>query len=437
MQIPCTIVERPIASLKPGPHNARTHSKKQIGQIKRSIERFGFTAPALISDEGEIVCGHGRVAAAKDLGWLSVPTIALSHLSTEDRRAYMLADNKLALNAGWDTELLAIEFQALVEMEFDLGLTGFDQTEIDIVIEGANASDPDGCDDAWDAIPALPDQAVSQPGQSWQLGRHRLLCGDAQQVGDVERLMNGEKASIAFLDPPYNVRIAGHVSSNEHSREFAFASGEMTGDQFTEFLAVTLGHVANQLADGAIAFVCMDWRHMGELITAGKRVFTELKNVVVWNKGSGGQGAFYRSQHELIFVFKNGTAPHINNFGLGEGGRSRSNLWTYRGLASFGHHRQESLAIHPTVKPLALVADALHDCSKRGDVVVDTFGGSGTTLIAAEKTGRKARLMEYDPLYCDTIISRWQHYTGKQATLVETGETFEERKLASSEEGGR
>ena len=437
MRSPYSIVERPIASLKPNPHNARTHSKKQIGQIKRSIDRFGFTAPALISDEGEIVCGHGRVAAAKELGWTSVPTIALSHLSADDRRAYMLADNKLALNAGWDIELLAIEFQALVEMEFDLSLTGFDQTEIDIVVEGANGSDPDGCDDAKDATPALPDQAVSKPGQLWQLGRHRLLCGDAQQAGDVEQLMSGSKAGIAFLDPPYNVRIAGHVSSNVQSREFAFASGEMTGDQFTDFLATTLKQVSGHLTDGAIAFVCMDWRHMGELLTAGKRAFTELKNVVVWNKGSGGQGAFYRSQYELIFVFKNGTAPHINNFGLGEGGRSRSNLWNYRGLASFGHDRQQSLALHPTVKPLALVADALLDCSKRGDVVIDTFGGSGTTLIAAEKTGRKARLMEYDPPYCDTIIGRWQHYTGKQATLAETGETFEERQLASSDGGNQ
>lgn len=432
MNMSKSIVELPIASLKASPHNARTHSKKQIAQIKQSIERFGFTSPALVSDDGEIVCGHGRVAAAKELGWASVPTIALSHLSANERRAYMLADNKLALNAGWDTELLATEFQALVEMELDLSFTGFDQTEIDIAIESAIASNPDSCEEVDDTIPALPDQATSEAGQLWQLGRHRLLCGDALKIGNVERLMGGEKAGIAFLDPPFNVPIFGNVSSNKNSREFAYASGEMSEAEFTEFLVTTLGNVSGQLTDGAIAYVCMDWRHMGELVAAGKRAFTELKNVIVWNKATPANGTFYRSQYELIFAFKKGSAPHTNNFSLGAGGRSRSNLWTYRGLAGFGPDRQQSLAMHSTVKPLSLVADALLDCSKRGEIVIDCFGGSGTTLLAAEKTGRKARLMEYDSLYCDTIISRWQNYTGKQAKLVETGETFEERQLASN-----
>ena len=199
----------------------------------------------------------------------------------------------------------------------------------------------------------------------------------------------------------------------------------MSKTQFTTFLTDTLGNMARVMRDGAIAFVCMDWRHMGELLAAGETSFTELKNLVVWNKSNGGMGAFYRSKHELIFVFKQGTAEHTNSFGLGDTGRYRTNVWDYAGISSIGANRSEELAMHPTVKPVALIADAIRDCSRRGEIVLDGFGGSGSTLIAAEKTGRAARLIEYDPLYCDTIVRRWQAYTGKQATLEGSGATFE------------
>ena len=422
------IVERCITSLKPYAGNARTHSKKQIKQIASSITRFGFTNPVLISDAGEIIAGHGRVEAAKSLGWKDVPTLALSHLSDTERRAYVLADNKLALNAGWDRDILAIELQALIDFDFDVELTGFSLAEIDLVLDEASEADPDGSDAEEDQVLFATGRPVSRQGDLWQLGRHKLLCGDARISIDFEALLGAEQADLVFTDPPYNVKIDGNVcglGSVKH-REFAFASGEMSENQFTDFLTATLKNASSVMRDGAIAFVCMDWRHMGELLVAGRTCFTELKNLVVWNKSNGGMGAFYRSKHELIFVFKQGTAEHTNSFGLGETGRYRTNVWDYAGISSISANRSEELAMHPTVKPVALIADAMRDCSRRGEIVLDCFGGSGSTLIAAERTGRNARLIEYDPLYCDTIIRRWEKLTGKRATLAVTGETFED-----------
>jgi DNA modification methylase len=255
------------------------------------------------------------------------------------------------------------------------------------------------------------------------MGEHRLLCGDARDAGAIQRLMAQETARMVFTDPPYNVKIDGHVggAGKTKHREFAMASGEMSQDQFTRFLTEVLGNMADASCDGSIHFVCMDWRHMSELMTAGGRVYDELKNLVVWTKTNGGMGTFYRSRHELIFVFKKGTTAHINTFGLGETGRYRTNVWEYPGINTFRNDRDDELAMHPTVKPVALVADAIKDVSRRGHIVLDAFGGSGTTLIAAEKTGRKARLLELDPAYCDVICRRFEAYTGKPAILAESG----------------
>lgn len=417
-----------LGELRPYARNARTHSKKQVKQIAASIERFGFTNPVLVSDDGEIIAGHGRVEAAKLLGMKSVPTLALSHLSKAERRAYVLADNKLALNAGWDREILAIELQGLIDLDFEVELTGFSLAEIDLVLDEAGEADPAGSDAPEDVVPVIAGPAVSRMGDLWHLGRHRLLCGDSRSGEAMKRLLGEERVDLVFTDPPYNVAIDGNVCGlgSVRHREFAFACGEMSRSQFTAFLTETLGNMARHMRDGAIAFVCMDWRHMGELLEAGKAVFTELKNLVVWNKTNGGMGAFYRSKHELIFVFKQGDAPHTNSFGLGQTGRYRTNVWDYAGISSIGAGRAEELAMHPTVKPVALIADALRDCSRRGEVVLDGFGGSGSSLITAEKTGRLARLIEYDPLYCDTIVRRWEVLTGKRATLATTGQAFED-----------
>jgi DNA modification methylase len=415
------------ASLKPYARNARRHSKKQIKQIADSIERFGFTNPVLIADDGEIIAGHGRVAAAKLIGMERVPTLRLSHLTEAERRAYVLADNKLALNAGWDQELLAIELQALVDLNFEVELTGFSLAEIDMTLDAARDADPNGAEAPEDLIPPMGQTPVTRTGDLWLLGRHKLICGDARRREDYERLLGVETVDLIFADPPYNVPIDGHVcgSGRIHHREFAMGAGEMSKEAFTAFLTGTLSEAAKTCRDGAIAFICMDWRHMGELLAAGETVFSELKNLCVWNKGAGGMGTFYRSQHELVFAFKVGSAPHTNSFGLGETGRYRTNVWAYAGISSMGAGRLEALAMHPTVKPTALVADAIRDCSKRGDIVLDNFGGSGTTLIAAETCGRSGRLIEYDPGYCDVIIQRFEQLTGKPATLAETGDSFE------------
>ena len=427
---------RAASSLRPYAKNARTHSKTQVRQIADSITRFGFTNPVLISDDNEIIAGHGRVAAAKLLGMDEVPTLRLSHLTAAERRAYVIADNKLALNAGWDIEILADELEALIDLEFDVSLTGFSAAEIDLTIDqakGGAVEEPEP--DAADVVPPLSDVAVSMAGDLWQLGRHRLLCGDAKSTDDLDRLMSRdgdepETADLIFTDPPYNVPIDRHVcglGSVKH-RAFAEASGEMSEEAFTAFLSKTLGNAVRVTKDGAIGFVCMDWRHMGELLAAGRAVFSELKNLCIWNKTNGGMGSFYRSKHELIFVFKHGTAPHTNTFGLGDTGRYRTNVWDFAGINATGRERMDQLAMHPTVKPVALIEEAIKDCSHRGEIVLDPFAGSGATLMAAERCGRRARLLEIDPLYCDTIIRRWQAYTGKHAErITEAGlQTFED-----------
>jgi DNA modification methylase len=364
------------------------------------------------------------VLAARQLGLATVPTIELGHLSPAQRQALVLADNKLAENAGWDNELLAIELKWLIECDFDIQLTGFSIAEADLIIDGAEECDPTSTRDKDDEIPLVPPPAetITKPGDLLVLGRHKLYCGDCRTAEAYAALCDGKSADAIFTDPPYNVPINGHVSGlgRVKHREFALASGEMSEREFTEFLTDSLGKAAQICRDGAIAFVCMDWRHIPEMLKAGREVFSELKNLCVWNKTNGGMGSFYRSKHELIFVFKIGNAPHTNTFGLGETGRYRTNVWDYAGVNTFGRDREAELMMHPTVKPVALVADAIRDVTKRGDVVLDPFGGSGSTLIAAERTGRTAWLIELDPAYCDVIRQRYEAATGKQARTGHT-----------------
>ena len=428
------VTHRKVDDLKPYAGNARTHSDKQIEQIAASITQFGFTNPVLIDGDGGIVAGHGRVAAARKLGVAEVPVIELAHLSEAERRAYVIADNRLAELAGWDREILAIEFQALSDMklDFDLEVMGFETAEIDMLLDDDDVGDHDPADDVPEPVPG---PAITRPGDIWHLGRHRLICGDAQNAETYRLLMGDDRARAVFTDPPYNVKIDGHVcgSGKVKHREFAMATGEMDKAGFTSFLRDALAAMADVSLDGAIHFVCMDWRHMDELSAAGAEVYSELKNLVVWAKTNGGMGTFYRSRHELIFVYKVGSAKHLNTFGLGETGRYRTNVWDYPGVNSFGGN-QEDLALHPTVKPVALVADAIRDVTRRGDIVLDGFGGSGTTLIAAERTGRAARLIELDPLYCDVICRRFAAQTGQPARLAGTNQTFADVALERSSE---
>ncbi len=420
----------PPERLRPYPNNARAHSKKQIRQIAKSIERFGFNDPVLISDDFEVIAGHGRLEAAKLLGLKLIPTLRLSNLSPTDRRAYALAANRLAELSGWDREILALELQGLEDFNFDeIEVTGFSLGEIDDILDEATekkADEPGPEDD----IPAARsrDAVVSRMGDLWILGPHRLLCGDARNTADYRRLLSGELADLVLTDPPFNVAIKDNVSGLGRVRHenFAMASGEMSESEFTAFLSSFLRCAKASAKDGAILFVFMDWRHLYELITAGREVDLALKNLVVWAKDNAGLGTFYRSKHELILVFKNGDAPHTNTFELGQYGRYRTNVWQYAGVNTFRAGRLDELAMHPTVKPTALVADAIRDVTRRGAIVLDPFAGSGTTIIAAEKTGRHARAIEYEPTYCDVIVRRWQQYTGKAALLEGAAQTFED-----------
>lgn len=403
--------------LRPWGRNARTHSKKQIRQIAASIGTFGFTNPVLIDQSGTILAGHGRVLAAREIGMAQVPCLRIEGMTEAEKRAYVIADNKLALNAGWDDEILAEELKALSaigDQGFDIGVIGFEVAEIDALVEGLTPEEPGDPED--DILPDTARQRVS-PGDVWRLGAHRLVCGDALDPQVMDMLMQGEQARMVFTDPPYNVKIDGHVggSGKIKHREFAMASGEMTIPEFTRFLTGALRNLAAHSLEGSIHYVCMDWRHMGEMLAAGNAVYDELKNLIVWAKDNGGMGTFYRSRHELIFAFKKGEAPHVNSFELGQHGRYRTNVWQYRGVNTMRSGRLEELAMHPTVKPVQMIVDAIKDVSGRGEIVLDSFGGSGSTLIAAEKTGRRARLIELDPTYCDRILARWEGHAKDQA----------------------
>ena len=430
------IVQKPPARLHTNPRNARTHSRAQIKQIADSIRAFGFTNPILVDEDDRVLAGHGRLAAAKRLGLEAVPTLRLSGLSDVQKRAYVLADNKLAEKAGWDSALLAAELGDLatlmptLEFDWPIEITGFSAGEI----EGLGHDAAEERAEPEDELPPQGgDTPVSRPGDLWQLGRHVVACGDARSPADLDRLMAGTQADMVFTDPPYNVPIAGHVTRRKDiggHREFAFASGEMSCEAFRAFLAACLGNAVRVSRPGAIHDVCMDWRHIADLIAVGEGLYDALLNLCVWNKGSAGQGSFYRSQHELVAIFRVGCAAHRNTVALGQFGRNRSNVWTYPGVAGFGRERAAALAMHPTVKPVALVADALRDCTLRGDRVLDPFLGSGSTVIAAEKVGRVTYGLEYDPRYVDTIIRRWQAYTGRDAILTGTETTFGEVEAA-------
>jgi DNA modification methylase len=425
-----SIAYRPIDELRTDPNNPRVHSPKQLAQIARSIETFGFNVPVLIDAEDRVVAGHGRILASRRLGLHQVPVIRLEHLSEEQARAFLIADNRLAENATWDEQLLAEQLRALslAEIDFDIEVTGFEMGEIDLRIQGLG-DDPGAGPDPDDDLPADSGPPVTRVGDLWVAGRHRILCGNALEAASFGRLMDAKPAAMVFTDPPYNVRIRGNVSGLGRVKhaEFAMASGEMSEAEYTAFLAGVFRLMASHSVAGSIHFACADWRHLGEYLMAGKAAYRELKNLCVWAKDNAGMGSLYRSQYELVFVFKHGKATHRNNIRLGRFGRGRSNLWQYRGANSFGRSSDEGnlLALHPTVKPVRMVADAILDCSGRGEIVLDPFLGSGTTLIAAERTGRHCYAMELEPKYVDAAVRRWQAHTGDECRHAVSGKHFD------------
>jgi DNA modification methylase len=414
-----------ISSLKWNARSPRVHPEKQIERLARNIDTFGFLHPCLISDQNRLLCGNARVLAASRLGMKTVPAVRVSHLSDDDQRAVILADAKLSELAEWHPEILREELQFFTDLDigFDFSILGFETAEVDIILEHSQRQIED------DPAESLRQLAASRSGDIWQAGEHRIYCGDALSARSYDAVLGSSRAGLVVTDPPYNVRISGHVggSGEIQHREFAMASGEMTPDQFDSFLTVSLGHLAAYSRDGSLQYIFMDWRHCSEILGAGQGAYRELKNICVWRKANAGMGSLYRSQHEFVFVFKNGTAAHVNNINLGAHGRNRSNVWDYAGINGFGRHRDELLAMHPTVKPVAMLADIIKDASHRGDVVLDAFGGSGSTLLAAERTGRRAAIIEIDPLYVDGTIRRWQALTGGIARCEATGESFAER----------
>ena len=411
---PLEVVYKPLASPIPDPRNARTHPKRQIEQIVQSIRAFGFTNPVLVDEAGNLIAGHGRLRAAKELGLAEVPVIELTGLSEPQKKALRLADNKIALNAGWDLEILKLELAdlSLPEIDIDLSLTGFSAGEIDVVL--GDTPDPDD-----EVIPAVPETTRVRPGDIWQLGEHRVACGDGRDREFLARLVGeGERIDCAFLDPPYNVKINGHANTRGRHREFAMASGEMSTAEFRTFLSDTLGACASVSRDGSVQFVCMDWRHMDDVTAAVTGVYADLLNICVWNKSNAGMGSLYRSKHEMVFVYKVGEAPHTNAVELGKHGRNRTNVWDYPSVNSMRGSRREDLALHPTVKPVAMVADAICDVTRQGELVLDIFLGSGTSLIATERVGRRFRGLDIDPAYVDLAMTRWSEITGKEPQLI-------------------
>jgi DNA modification methylase len=429
------VVWRPVEDLRVDQTHPRIHSKQQVDRIANSLEVFDFNNPILTDVNDVVIAGVGRLHAAAQAGYAEVPTIKLEHLTAEQAKAYAIADNRLGELSKFDDKLLAERMKelCLADIDFPLDVIGFDMGEIDFRIESLELQ-AEG-DDSADKLDLASGPAVTVLGDVWQIGPHRLICGSSLDISVLDKLMHNERAGMLFTDPPYNVPIDGHVSgkgSIKH-REFAMGIGEFNSLEFTNFLAQSCRGFARYSVDGSIHFVCMDWAHSSEILEAGRNVYSELKNICVWAKHNAGMGSLYRSQHEFIFVFKSGRAAHKNNVQLGKHGRNRSNVWSYPGANNFGRPTEEGplQKLHPTVKPVRLVADCILDCSSRGDIVLDGFAGSGTTIISAERTGRRCYGVEIDPLYVDLAVRRWQQYSGDIARHAETSEPFDSRNKGS------
>jgi DNA modification methylase len=424
---------RALESLRPASRSVRCRDAKQSAKLEASVQRFGLCRPILIDAGGTIVEGHGLWEVARAQGISEVSCIVIDHLDKTEKRALSIALNRLGETGAWDTDALRLEFEELTVLGVDLVETGFETAEID----GLMLLD----DDEYLALGEAPapqrlETAVSHLGDIWILGDHRLGHGDARDTTLYDQLMPpGEFAQLVLTDEPYNVANVGHVTSNADHREFAFAHGEMSREEFARFNRQWMEAVLDRLVDGGLFATFIDWRSIDLVIASGRDLGLDLINIVVWVKTNGGQGSLWRSQHEFLPVFKKGAEPHTNNVELGRHGRWRSNVWEYAGASSLGSDARQGLELHPTVKPRLLLEDALIDITNRGDIVIDCFGGSGSTLVAAEATGRRCRAIEFDGPYCDVIIRRWSEMTDREAVLEAIGETFADVEARRRGEG--
>jgi DNA modification methylase len=426
-----------IDEIRPYSRQLRRRSRRDREKLKTLVERYGQVRPVLLDADYVVIDGHALLEALKGLGRAQVLVTIVHGLGDAEVKGLRLAINRLPEDAAWDDENVRHELTELLQLGFELDLTGFDPVEIDHHLE-IDIPKLNGVED--DDAPLREANVVSRSGDVWLCGGHRVGCGDATDADFIRSMLGEASADMCFVDPPYNIQIGGFASGKgktEH-REFVQASGEMTEGQFTSLLTRSLGVLASSSSQNALIYACMDWRHLYELLSAGRQCGLKLSNLCVWAKTNAGMGSFYRSQHEHVAVFRAGADAHLNNVELGRHGRNRSNLWTYRGMNSFGRDRDAALAAHPTVKPVLLVADAIRDCTRRGQIVLDTFLGSGSTLIAAEETGRLCVGCDLDPGYLDVCVRRWQARTRQDAVHAVSHRTFEEHAEAvlQKENGG-
>jgi DNA modification methylase len=405
----------PIDRIIPYANNANHHSHRQIRKLQQSLRQFGWTNPLLIDEQGNLICGHGRLQAAKLNGQTEVPVIILDKMSEADRRAYIIADNRLAQDASWSRDLLRSELSGLLDLGYEVELTGFDTFEIDGIINFDDETDA-GSEDRVD-LHEIAKVPTCRAGDLWTVGDHRLIIGDAREPAVLDRLLDGAKAQAVMIDPPYGCKIANNVSGNGKVRhkDFLMGAAEVPLAEFGQtLLRPSFEALAARCDPGAIAFVFMDWRGAPHMLAAADGVFHEVKNMVVWVKNPG-LGGFYRSAHELCYVFKVSKGKHKSNVALGQ--RNRSNVWRYPSANVFRAGRMQDLADHPTVKNKIMIRDAILDVTKRGDIVLDSFAGSGTTGVACQMSGRVARLVELDPIYGDVILRRLAEAAGTEPLL--------------------
>lgn len=405
-----------VGQLRPYAGNARRHPRRQRRVLVKLMRQNGCVTPLLIDENSEIIAGHARLEAAQHLGWSELPAIRLKGLTTAQKNALRIADNRVAELGAWNEELLQKELQALVDAKFDMAFTGFDPIDLDKIL--TPPIDPTLEDET--PMPPLAVRPVPRAGDIWLLGKHRLLCGDSRDKQSYVQLLQGETAVLLATDAPFNVKINGHVSGNGRVKhdEFAMASGELSRDEFIALLRCIFLNCRNHLCNGALVYAFMDWRSIADLVVLGRELFDRHMNICVWAKRNAGLGSHYRSAHEMIAVFKHGTEPHINNIQFGRLGRNRTNLWQYDGGSGFSKTRAKDLEDHPTVKPLIMMSDIIRDASGPDDLVLDPFGGSGSTLIAAELTGRRAALIEIEPRFVDVTLRRFQERTGIEPVLL-------------------